>query len=794
MSGTFVKTKIMKMIYSTCVQNVSFTNIFSSNSILLTKSWQRSKHETLVKFFIACLLFSSCASRKYSFEERIENNTFNVNCNVFGASVKIKSKLFDKEYFKPTSITVGSNKYSSSNSFEKLKFGRTILVVSQENFEPQTIKVWRVPRLKALGRDVLLGLVTYGVPLAIDAFRSDFYKVASWSRNIDVELKFTQEFMKKQFYEIEKSSKPEPFIAYINAYPYSSLLQKAIDKRDSTELLVAIDKSSESALDEYIATHQRSKFLKEATDIKSGIVEARVKFEETKTKNSVEAYEEYLAKYPKSLQKKEAIDRLVDVAYRRAINQNTLDAQLAFNSNYLMKYQDKLNADTLKLKTERTAKQVDRLIIKENDTDPKNKYVSFSKVWKKYDQVRREHQNLPQAALIMSSAYFPKIANLLLESISKLPSEKEQTAFFTKLEADFPNYYNPTLNPLSITLLENAKDFTGSVKFYNQKVVNYYVENGVQGMPIKELYGFEHKGTSYSCAKEANLEEFTLSKGIITTAKLYRNNTIYAKGVFNGKDCSNGRTCDSYECSYYVNGNLVRTNYTNKEGSYFYEFENGVNLSWKILENKLKEADAELTNKNYDRAIDLYVNNCANDYPKSIPLNLRLQKSIQNAQTQKTVYLQKLEQQRIAEEKRQEQIRLAEEKRQEQTRLAEIKKQEKIKNSSNTKPKECTQKVEYNLYVEAESNGDLFAWYDSDIYGNQIKKYNFYWFQPNGSVNVYLGKTTSDAFNESPTILKWECQGTFINIGDRRYHTEGGSKDLVQDHWSDLKLKFWGRH
>ncbi|MFN5032877.1 MAG: hypothetical protein ACK5FX_11720, partial [Flavobacteriia bacterium] len=89
-------------------------------------------------------------------------------------------------------------------------------------------------------------------------------------------------------------------------------------------------------------------------------------------------------------------------------------------------------------------------------------------------------------------------------------------------------------------------------------------------------------------------------------------------------------------------------------GYYTYEFENGVNLSLKNLENKIKEGDAELAKKNFDRAIEIYTVDCMNNFPGSIPQNVRVQKSIQNANSQKALYELKLEQQRIAEEKRRE--------------------------------------------------------------------------------------------------------------------------------------------
>ena len=55
---------------------------------------------------------------------------------------------------------------------------------------------------------------------------------------------------------------------------------------------------------------------------------------------------------------------------------------------------------------------------------------------------------------------------------------------------------------------------------------------------------------------------------------------------------------------------------------YSYEFEDGVNLSLKQLENKIKEGDAALASKNFDKALEIY-SECSNDYPPNIELNKR---------------------------------------------------------------------------------------------------------------------------------------------------------------------------
>ena len=113
--------------------------------------------------------------------------------------------------------------------------------------------------------------------------------------------------------------------------------------------------------------------------------------------------------------------------------------------------------------------------------------------------------------------------------------------------------------------------------------------------------------------------------------------------------------------------------------------------------------------------------------------------------------------------------------------------------------KGCQQKVDFNVYVIAESNGELYPMYETDDYGNQYKTYQYYWFKPNGELIVYIGKNATEAYKASPDIRKWQCQEDYILVEDGwgkmiKYHWESGKKDLLAEHWSDTILKFWGQH
>jgi len=618
-----------------------------------------------IRLIATTLLISSCASHKYTDSERSENNSFTILCNVQGASVRIESdRLNRKESFAYTNTSVGNGRYKSVNTYNKLKFRRTHLIIEKENYEPEKVKVWRLPRGKAFGKDFLLGSFTYFTPFFIDVFRSDFYKVAGWSKEIEVNLKYTQDFMKQKYLEIEKSTVPEPFISYTKEYWYSNYYKQALDKIDSTELLVAVEKSSEAAIDQYISSHQKSRFNPRAIEIKNKIVEARKMFDKTKAVNTVKGYEDYLTKYPFSLQRKDAINRLVDVAFKNSIKENKVDALTTFNSNYLKKYESSLEKDTVISKTKLLTKIIDLQIIKENDLD-NNKYIAFSKVWTNYKKIKANHSNLGEFENCEN--YKIKIANLLILEVSKLVDEAKQKDFLTKVNVDFPKY-NIAIDtiPLIAEIINNATNFSGSLKLFKQDYIDYQLSFVSENDNLKNIVGFNYKGQEYSNYKEKNIEELTFKNGMLNGIKLFNGKIPLFSGVENGT---------KFENNYYLNGKLVKTDFRDGDNYYSYEFENGVNLSFLQLEETIKNADYELSVKNYDRALEIYNNECKNNYPSSIPLNVRIKKSIQNAENQKAVYLANQEKQRIAEEKRQEQIRIAEERRMEKNRIAEERKQ-----------------------------------------------------------------------------------------------------------------------
>lgn len=630
--------------------------------------YHKSKFPTFcVVILLSLNLLNSCAKKNYSSSERKTNNSFSIITNLPNTTVQVKSKgLREKENLSPTNQQIQGDKFVRTYTYDKLKFRRTFLVVEGDNYETEEVKIWRSPRWKVVGKDLLLSMITYGVPFLIDPFRSDFYRIASWSKTVKVEMKYSQTFMEQQLERIKNATDPEIFADYIKRYPYSNVASKAIDLKDSCELVIAINAYSETAIEKYIALHQSSKFLKEAEEIKAGMVEAREQFEMAKTTNTEHAYKSYLLNYPKSVYKNKVINLLFEIAFVNALKANKSANLLSFNKEIFIPYQSFISADTISKRLSVLEERLDHLIIKENDIDPKNKYSSFSNVWKKYQLVLGENPNFSN--LDLCASYKSKIADLLIVEISKLATESKQTDFLTKAALDFPQYCEVNVGEdvqpsLIKSIIVNNEKYIGTLKLYNQGFIQNHLSTTWEGDPLKNFVGFNYKGIEYSNFRNSTYEEVTLKNGVINEVKLFNQKTPLCSYTI----LPNGFT----QIDYYNDGKLVRSDFYDSKVRYHYEFENGVNLSFRDLENRIKKADAELANKNYDLAIDMYLKDCKNDYPKSIPLNIRIQNSVENAKAQKSDYLLKLEQQRIAEEKRQEQMRIAEEKRIEQQRLAE---------------------------------------------------------------------------------------------------------------------------
>ena len=152
-------------------------------------------------FFILflILLFSSCATvvsladksgktNYYSETKRSENNTVKIVSDV--QNFQISYDYMNEYQFK----TIENSQMQTNNGeinyymSSLRRFYTRRLKVESPGYEPQYVKIKRIPRTGILVKDLVLSLFTYGIAIVIDPFHRNFYKVSKKSKTIRVDF------------------------------------------------------------------------------------------------------------------------------------------------------------------------------------------------------------------------------------------------------------------------------------------------------------------------------------------------------------------------------------------------------------------------------------------------------------------------------------------------------------------------------------------------------------------------------------------------------------------------------
>ena len=589
------------------------------------------------------LILTSCSSYNYKTTEKRNNNTIQIKSD----NVNDFRVVSEDENLTRTRVRDGS----TSAYFNKLKKKTLTLYLVHENYDSIRVDARRVIRKKALIKDVSLGVFTFGIPVIIDVFKSDFYKISPIDKEFAAHFMFKQAFMLAEYIKIKGSTKPAIFQNWIDNYGHSFILQEVIDHKDSLELNIALSKESEKAIDNFIQSHQQSNFLSEAEKIKDEMVEARKLFGEVKKENTVSGFERFLSKFSKSLHNKEVHKLLVYSAIKEGKVKNNLESMLLANSQYLLKFKGFLSNEDFIKRNKEISLKVDDILMKKLLNSKKNNYVTYSEFWKTYIKVKKENKNVSD--LPRSFNKNKNIANLLIRKLYKLKSETAQGKFLDQARLDFPHLDGQTFNnnPVIKDIVQLADNFSGTLILKNQDYLTSYLKNSYEGDVFKNLTGFTYKDYYYNQPyKNGNIEKITIKKGQLSRLIVLDG----SKKIIDAKfELNRTRQSLKYKTiSFYIDGKLVKTEYSDIDNvNYFYEFENGKNLSFIKLERKIKEADQQVKQGSFDYALKLYTQNCKNDYPKTVPLNKRIALSVKRTQVKRNAYFKKIEEKRLAEEK-----------------------------------------------------------------------------------------------------------------------------------------------
>jgi hypothetical protein len=663
---------------------------------------------------IATVLFSGCASVQY--KNRGYNNFFGMysdNCNEYKISVITDNVGFTVDKGSPLEITKFNKSQQNQNLVREvvisplnLNYEKSNIIVMRNfkkeglkinlthaNYDTIQLEIKRKVRPGALVKDIGFSLFTLGIPLLVDAYKSDFYKNSKDSKKFKVHFEYSQSFMRDEYIKIANSMEPQYFNEWIAKFPKSEIKKTVINKKDSVELVIAISKGQESAIDEFINSHKESKFIDEAVLIKKEMTNARELYKNACMKNTVESYEEFLLKYPNSLHNKEAHLKLVDAAEKRALESRSSEKIVEYiirylkpNAHYIteLSLEEKnwaigksesdikfVSSQKLDDKNSRLTKALDELTIKELGALNSNiDYSAYSKMWKKYISLVDNKDIKPFLnSFSQTESYSDEICDVLFNTLKEANTKEKQKVWEEKTLSDFPKFDSlpymvlsngKIINNIFIRVLEQQKKGSGQIKLYD---VNFIKNSDViqKYFPLEKIKNYTYKNNYYTTLEGVNVEELNYSKGELNGVnRALRDNVIDITITIKGM---------TKDISYYQMGKLVKTTYYPDDyrdyynplepggmglnlNDYSYEFENGINLTLKMLEEKNKEGLELMKQGNYSEAWSILKKARENNIPKNISENLALDKSISEAKKQVEKIEKQQEEKRLADEKR----------------------------------------------------------------------------------------------------------------------------------------------
>jgi hypothetical protein len=657
----------------------------------------------LYSFLIITL--SNCASYNYTTDQKVKNNsssiyssnlkTFKVHVTEPNTTLKkidestiLIQKLKKSELVndRKTIEEVNTSSGSVKLILEGFKNKPVCVTIYHPDYEQIKLTLTRSVRIDALVKDIALSLITFGIPIIIDPLRTDFYKINKDSNKFSVKFEYTQKFMKSEYEKISSSQKVNDFNTWLSSYPTSNIYTKVIDHRDSLEFSFALQEQKESAIDSFIESHQKSKFLAPAQAIKDEMKAARELFTDATQKNTVEDFENFLSKFPNSLHNKDAHRSLVIAAETRALNSGKLSLHKEFINNYLIPNSSYFQSSEIESKQKTITDAINTQFIKDFiKTDTKNLYQNYSDLWKAFTALKLELPARSVELLNSSQTFQAAISDMLFNKLKESTTSSKQASLFNSIRQDFPNLtlrsaqteQEENFNIIE-TIIEKNTSGTGLIKLFNIGYIPNVVANADNwrrppGPGLKYLQtfskwsirnAFKYKDENYTALDNIDYEEINFKEGRLEgVINCYSKSKLSMSILF--------KEFKPSELTYFIDGKKVKTNYylknentqnsqnnfgkPNQDASiqfYCYEFENTTNLTLKNLDQEISKVTAVLKSGDFNTAISKITSLRKNNYPPTLSQNTQLDKLLNTAKSEKAVYDKKQEEIRLAEQRK----------------------------------------------------------------------------------------------------------------------------------------------
>jgi hypothetical protein len=562
-----------------------------------------------ILFVLVATTFSSCATIFFSNKE--ENTSFQITANVQNGIVKIK----DESYF----LDDGKIKVT----LPKLSNNNRSITIESKNYDSQNIRVKKTPRILPLVLDVLSIPVTLGIPLFIDVLSSKFYKISNNSKEINIKLLYSQEYLNSELDKIiSVSNKPDDYNTFENKYTYFQDKNKIRFFKDSLQFILIKRMNNEDSIKRYITDNPKSNYIDKATSFYNILVKNREDFVYAKKNNTIEVYEKYINNHPLSIYNSESAENIINLKKDEVINKSDMFGYLDLKLNYINRYNRYLSSFFVK----DIINKIDLLIEnKLNQISISNDYNEISKNWKQFYSIKIIYpDNLSNSYI--SDRFLIVVSNFLFNKFKITNNEEDQKNLLNMISVDFKDLYK---KDFILQILENSNNKFGSVSFYNKFIYPNYFNNKstININPTKQV---KIKNNIFNIFQDIKKQIISFEnnefKGPIES--INSNNIKYSAYISNKK---------LLEEKIFFNNELeFERNFNPTKNTFFeYEYENGINITIQELENKLKIAEKSFEDGQLNESIEQYSSILNNPYPNELPINIDIQNKLSLAQNAK---------------------------------------------------------------------------------------------------------------------------------------------------------------
>jgi len=448
------------------------------------------------------------------------------------------------------------------------------------------------------------------------ACRDTIIEMSKRDRFENVILNFKKNYLNTEFAELKKANDISS-LKLFRSIVLDSLLQVSVSNYiDSLEIDECQMSGNGDAIARFLNDRPGSSLYARAVEVKQYYENAELAYASAIKNNAIIDYQSFLKKYGYSNHYDEINKKFIDLMVEKYIRTDNIDSMLYCHRTYLLPNSDYREWTDAKIK--KVCDKIENILV---DNTNKDSIDNLKKSWGIMTRVEGE---MLVDLKTFKKSFRNEICELYFNNMKSIASKISQDSLFDDFKKSFKGISDSDWirdddgKSVLNFIFENTISKNGAVRLFSIKYLQSYLQNGIKGYrPL-----FAYRGAYYNITSDYTCESLNwINNKIIGKQQLYFNDKLVYEVDLTPADLI-------HEEQFYQNGQLiVRRFYENGSDKYFFEYDNGVNISLVELRKAISVCDQSLKDKNYQVALDCYLK-AENKYPEDIQENVHIRKSI----------------------------------------------------------------------------------------------------------------------------------------------------------------------